>query len=569
MGLYDYNFNPLRKNQMGLLENTPRRMSNPTYNTAPAEEKGDNTVSTLMQALQLYSGLKNTGTGTPPGVTPSRFSLNTPAEKPLPYSLNGLAANPSPTAQPYMTGLKSLNLAGNPTNWWDRMGQGGQQAFTRGLLTAGTSILEKSRPDSVMAAVSRGGLEGVNVYDQVRALQAQQDMIRRAEERATTTFGWEEGDQARKERFLTGLSGISPTETRTIPGLYEEYPTRDTSSSRFGLTGGSPPLTLDVPTRTEEVARPEYGILNEAADKAWRSGNIQEANTLYGLAEKMKPETTYPYTTPTGVEVSLGAKDYVTATKESPEPKELTLAQAIEKRDMFPTGSSDRKIWENYIQKLSTQPSGTTVNVGDRSVAKEIGPIMVASMQKATDAVNQLDIGNRIDTAIKSGTVISGPGTTPRIWLARLAQVVSPGAGNEGEALANTRNVIRGLAQYGIAARGALKGSGPISDFESKSLIKAESGEIENLTIPEIKAIVAVTNRAAKISIKGHNRQIENMRKNPDMAAMAPFYEVPNYYSETPLPGDSVKTISSDADYNALPSGSIFTDPTGKQRRKP
>lgn len=214
--------------------------------------------------------------------------------------------------------------------------------------------------------------------------------------------------------------------------------------------------------------------------------------------------------------------------------KELNITQAIAKRDALPVGSPDRKIWESYIQKLSTQSPGTTVNVGDKSIAKEIGPIMVASKQKATDAINQLDVGDRIGVALKSGNIITGPGATPRIWLAQVAQTLFPGSGDKGETLVNTRNLIRGLAQYGIAARGALKGSGQISDFESKSLIKAESGEIEDLTIPEIKAIVTVTNRAAKISLKEHKRQIENMRKSPDMAGMASFYEVPDYSNGTP-----------------------------------
>lgn len=490
-----YNFNPFNTGRpmsphQGLAR---QRMSNPT--PAPVEEKGDNTVSTLMQALQLYSGLKGAGAGTPTGATPSRFGL-APAEKPTPYSLAGLSGQPQATQQPHLTGLRSLNPEGRPQSWWDRMGEGGQQAFTRGLLTAGSVIGEKTNPDSVMTAVSTGAMEGVNVYDQVRAAQAQQDMARRAEERATTEFGWKEGEQARAAGLRTRIGDVS-LEGKTP----EEY-----------YTGLSNVVASDDPMAGLNLRKGALGL---------------------------REEQTYPYTVPsTGVEVPLGAKDYLAATKvDTPKPDPDRWKLIVDKSST--TGYSYQDLNEpTSIRREAPAPrEGTTVNVGDRSVAKEIGPIMVASMQKATDAVNQLDIGNRIDTAIKSGTVISGPGTTPRMWLAQLAQVVSPGAGNEGEALANTRNVIRGLAQYGIAARGALKGSGQISDFESKSLIKAEAGEVDNLTIPEIKAIVAVTNRAAKISIMGHNRQLENMRKNPDMASMAPFYEVPDYYSETPLPG--------------------------------
>jgi hypothetical protein len=38
---------------------------------------------------------------------------------------------------------------------------------------------------------------------------------------------------------------------------------------------------------------------------------------------------------------------------------------------------------------------------------------------------------------------------------------------------------------------------------------------------------------------------------------------------ESPPAPSGLAVVKTDADYNALPSGALFTDPTGKQRRKP
>ena len=577
MAYNEYKFNPFRKNQMGLLESTPRRMSNPTNGTAPAEEKGDNTVSTLIQALQLYSGLKNVGAGTPTGATPSRFSLNAPAEKVSPYSLNGLTNQPQST-QPYMTGLKSFNSAGTPTNWWDRMGQGGQQAFTRGLLAAGTSILEKSRPDSVMAAVSRGGLEGVNVYDQVKALQAQQDIARRAEERATTKFGREEGDQARKEGFLTGLRDIPTTETRTAPGVYQEYPTRDTSSSRFGLTGGSPPLTLDVPTRTEEVARPEYGILNEAADKAWRSGNIQEANTLYGLAEKMKPQEP-EITGYKGVDAQ-GRPVYLTKTG-GLGPEAYTEKVAFKS----PITSDDLQAAMAEIGiNPAEEASYTTENIGKAA--------RYLREQKAKAAASNIILGADPNT----GNIIIGSSKGP----------ISPTTVQTGPLLSKTQaplppeqaakvQLIEQALSYMPSIREGVLGTDPDKPTINRTDIVnmglrtpfTKGREISTLILDAVEAKLRMESGAAvpEQEVTRMAKRFIPQAADKDTTIKLKIDNLEKFLSEAaakvrtgrPLMGAAqpsgaaatgVKTISSDADYDALPSGAAYIDPTGKQRRK-
>ena len=58
-------------------------------------------------------------------------------------------------------------------------------------------------------------------------------------------------------------------------------------------------------------------------------------------------------------------------------------------------------------------------------------------------------------------------------------------------------NTIQGLAKLSIEARSKLKGSGQISDFEGRSLEKAESGSVENMSIPEIKAVVSAAKKLA------------------------------------------------------------------------
>jgi predicted membrane chloride channel (bestrophin family) len=95
------------------------------------------------------------------------------------------------------------------------------------------------------------------------------------------------------------------------------------------------------------------------------------------------------------------------------------------------------------------------------------------------------------------------------------------------ERLVNTRQVIRGLAQFAVSARKALKGQGQVSDFEGKLLVRAEAGNIDDFTLPELQAFLAVTDRLARRQYEQHVSNVKKLRSRKDLSDLADFYDVP------------------------------------------
>lgn len=162
-----------------------------------------------------------------------------------------------------------------------------------------------------------------------------------------------------------------------------------------------------------------------------------------------------------------------------------------------------------------------------KEVDKEIGQQMTESRNTALGAIDTVDAANRIDQALTSGAVTLGPTATIRNKADQVSQLLGVGGRDVTERLVNTRNVIRGLAQFAVAARKQLKGQGQVSDFEGRLIMKAEAGEIDDMTMPELKSFVQVTRRLAERQYQQHQMNLERFRATPDMQNRVPFFEVP------------------------------------------
>ena len=92
--------------------------------------------------------------------------------------------------------------------------------------------------------------------------------------------------------------------------------------------------------------------------------------------------------------------------------------------------------------------------------------------------------------------------------------------------------------------------------------------EIDEMTLPELKSFLDVTDRLARKQYAQHQHNMSVMRQNPNLKDIAPFYDVPELPAPKPQPAQ-IPSIKSDAEFNALPPGSVFIGPDGKKRKKP
>lgn len=183
-------------------------------------------------------------------------------------------------------------------------------------------------------------------------------------------------------------------------------------------------------------------------------------------------------------------------------------------------------------------------------LAGKVGDIATEGRSAAIGAVDIVDTVNRVSSALDKGNVNLGPTATIRNKADQFANVLGIGGATTEERLVNTRNVMRGLAQFTVAARKALKGQGQVSDYEGKLLSKAESGEIEDFTAPELKDFLKVTDRIARKAHAEHKRIIGVMGQSQDesVRGLVPYFDIPDL-PEMPKPSESAPTI----DFNNLP----------------
>ena len=109
--------------------------------------------------------------------------------------------------------------------------------------------------------------------------------------------------------------------------------------------------------------------------------------------------------------------------------------------------------------------------------------------------------------------LIAGPGATGQMFLSQVANKMY-GVAND-ESLANTRQLITGLAELSLASRGAVKGQGPITDSDGALLTKAKSAP-DSLTVPEYKRLFTLFEKQDKRVIDQH----EDFRKRVEKAGI-------------------------------------------------
>ena len=206
--------------------------------------------------------------------------------------------------------------------------------------------------------------------------------------------------------------------------------------------------------------------------------------------------------------------------------QEATGGKETVKQSLAAIGRQFPKVNLKDVRESIEKSPLVSVTLG-KEVDKEIGQQMTESRNAALGAVETVDAANRIDQALTSGAVSLGPTATIRNKIDQVSQLVGVGGKDVTERLVNTRNVIRGLAQFAISARKALKGQGQVSDFEGRLLLRAEAGEIDDMTMPELKSFIGVTRKLATRQYQQHQMNLERFRATPDMQNRVPFFEVP------------------------------------------
>lgn len=180
------------------------------------------------------------------------------------------------------------------------------------------------------------------------------------------------------------------------------------------------------------------------------------------------------------------------------------------------------------IGKAKAGASNTSIKVENKmgeGLASQVGPMMKDSVSAAEGAAKQIDAANRIISAVDSNKMFAGTGAELRLTAAQLGDTLGIGGNTNSEKIANTRQALQGLSQLTLQGRAQMRGQGAITESESKLAERATSGDI-SMTPGEIKQLANAAKRAANYMQAEHTRKVQVIKANPDLAGMAPFYDV-------------------------------------------
>lgn len=239
--------------------------------------------------------------------------------------------------------------------------------------------------------------------------------------------------------------------------------------------------------------------------KGMQTAGPEAVSPLMSIAQMLQPQRPEAYTLNEGDARYEGGREVARNPKPAPE---------VDYNEPFLPGGAPNQPFQDYqrgLREAGRPQVNTTVNAGN-SFASGLGgktaDMLDARSAAASGAVEQIETGNRVLDALDSGKVIAGPGATFRV----IAQQVF---GNDPEVLQNTRTVIQGLAESTLNSRAELKGQGQITEFEQRTLEKARSGNIDALTVAEIRTIVQVNDRLARTRIRLNRDFVQRASKLP------------------------------------------------------
>jgi hypothetical protein len=281
------------------------------------------------------------------------------------------------------------------------------------------------------------------------------------------------------------------------------------------------PMAQGQGSQLEFLSRPEFG------------GGMAEAETVGALRGNLPTRATVD----SGI-ANQAALDYLRQTDpakfiELTTPKAVSVPDKIQQYEFAktPEGGGFKGSYTDFIR--SGTPS-TNVSVSmDKGIAAQIGPMLKDERIQAQGAANQIDASDRIIQAVNTNKIITGPTASAQLRLAQVGSVLGITGKDTAETIANTRQAIRGFAELTLQGRKSMRGEGSITESEGTLAERAFSGDIDSLTPGEIKQLANASKRAAEFNLGEYNRKLDVLKKDPNTAQLAPFYEINRLPSPT------------------------------------
>lgn len=212
-------------------------------------------------------------------------------------------------------------------------------------------------------------------------------------------------------------------------------------------------------------------------------------------------------------------------------PKEAELPSAVREYEYAQRqgyrGTFDQ--WTKEQKRAGASNVSLAVN-SERPLLNEIagglGKSITEARSNAQGALGTISTVNRLTEALDSNQVMAGPGTKFLQYGLQVGNVLGVGGKTAQEKLVNTRQAVQSLAQLELDAAQQMKGQGQITEAERSIIKRAAAGDVDSMTVPELRLLAGVLDRSARAKIRNYNTQAKPLMSNPNAAPLAPFLGV-------------------------------------------
>ena len=185
--------------------------------------------------------------------------------------------------------------------------------------------------------------------------------------------------------------------------------------------------------------------------------------------------------------------------------------------------------YQTALKKAGVQ--NTIVNVAGKTFASEFskgaGEAVNNAFATAQGAVGTLGRIETLKPILEGGKLFSGTLGNSQVAGARLADALGIGGKDNTERLQNTSLAMQQLAGLELNAAEAMKGQGGITENERGLIKRAAAGDLMNMTAKEVTALLGGLEKTANYKISIHESNLKRLKQNPDLAAVAQYYELP------------------------------------------
>ena len=185
--------------------------------------------------------------------------------------------------------------------------------------------------------------------------------------------------------------------------------------------------------------------------------------------------------------------------------------------------------YQTALKKAGVQ--NTIVNVAGKTFASEFskgaGEAVNNAFASAQGAVGTLGRIETLKPILEGGKLFSGTLGTSQVAGARIADALGIGGKNNAERLQNTALAMQQLSGLELNAAEAMKGQGQITENERAIIKRAAAGDLMNMTAKEVSTLLGGLEKTANYKIGIHESNLKRLKQNPDLAAIAQYYELP------------------------------------------